>query len=142
LQNKSWIVVLIALCFYLEACDPSCVVSIVNKSNADIKVKVVFENKFHELNFNGDTVCLSDTSFSDSGSNAENCIASVFDTIDNSYNFLVPKFQKAVFEGGSPSPDFNQIIIVNETETLTFDDNIYLRKNGNFMFKEYVFTYK
>jgi hypothetical protein len=127
--------------FLLSSCDPGYGVFLVNKTSNEIRVKVLFKNRHRELNYINDSVCLTDTVFSDSLKDWY-CIKAIKDSSDGSYYFKVDKYKMANFEGGQGMPEKNQMIIINENDTLTFTSKANLIRSGNFMSKRFIFTYK
>lgn len=137
MANKTAFLIFI-LIFFLQACDPGYGVFIANKTKNDIKVKVLFENHLKSLNYFNDSVCFSDTIFSDSIEDF--CVKAIKDTTDNSYNFEIAKYKMAMFEGGQGMPDKKQRIIVDGKDTLSFENKKRLSREGTFMSKEFIFT--
>ena len=141
MKSNHSIIVLILPLFFLFACDPGYGVYLANKTDNKISVKVIFEDHQKPLNFNNDSVFIYDTLNIDS-IDFEYSLKAFKDSSDGSYNFIIPKFKIACFEGGQGDPDFNQRIIVNSKEILSFRSNVHLKKTGNFMSKKFIFTIK
>jgi hypothetical protein len=139
MKLKHSITVLILPLVFLIACDPGYGVYLANKTEKEISVKVIFEDQQKPLNYNNDFVFIYDTLCLDS-IDFEYSIKAYKDSSDGSYNFTIPKFKIAGFEGGHGGPDYNQKIIVNRKEILTFRSKKHLKKTGNFMSKKFIFT--
>jgi hypothetical protein len=141
LSLKPSIIVLILPVFFFFACDPGYGVYLANKTEKEISVKVTFNDHQRPLNFNNDSIFIYDTLNVDS-IDFKYSIKAFKDSSDGSYNFIIPQFKIAFFEGGQGVPDYNQKIIVNRKERLSFRSEKHLKKTGNFMSKKFIFTVK
>jgi len=136
---KLSVIIIIFPLFILSSCDPGYGVYIENKTDKEISVKVILSDNQRPLNFRNDSVSISDRFYVDSIGYWYS-IRAIKDSSDNSYNFRIPEFKIACFEGGQGAPDYNQKIIVNAKENLSFRSREHLKKTGSFMSKSFIFT--
>ena len=121
----------------LQSCDPGFAVILSNNSNKEKNVTVTKVPRQELLS--KDSVIVVDTShldfFSDKLSRQSITLTNK-DTLNNSYSFVLKKGKRALLQGGMGGPDYNQKIVIDNSDTilLRHDKRTVIRKKFMYTF--------
>ena len=137
---KSYIIIAMILFtgFFIEGCDPGYAFIVSNKTANTISIQIIDPNRSLE---HRDSIMVYDTLISEfSGNNIKRKAPVNKDNFNNSYSFMLSKYEDALVEYGIGSLRLNQKIIIDEKDTLLLEDQPRLTRAGPFMSKRFILT--
>jgi hypothetical protein len=109
----------LAVSLTLTSCDPG--FAVILNNNSDKERNVTVNNISRQELSNKDSMVIADTSsldfFSDKIKRQKILLASK-DTVNNSYSFTLEKGKRALLQGGVGWPNFSQIIVIDNQDTI------------------------